>query len=231
MGCAHIPSSRPPVTGFYRLLRIRKRMWVAFAVGVVCALLIPEARSPVTRALVGWNVGVWLYLVLVGHMMIRADHGKLRRIAAAHAEGARVVLCVVVLAALMSLVAVVVELSAAKGAGTRTALPHLLFALSTVAGSWVLLPTLFTLDYASLYYVRDSGGGLGFPEDDEEADFQPDYSDFAYFAFTIAVASQTSDVTVRSRAMRRLVLAQSVLSFVFNTTILALTINMAAGLF
>jgi uncharacterized membrane protein len=212
-----------------RLLTIRKRMWVALLVGMVCGALVPEARTPVTRALVGWNVGVWLYLALAAHMMANADHGKLKRIAAAHAEGARVVLVVVIVAALMSVFAIVVELSAAKGAAARTALPHLLFALSTVAGSWVLLPTLFTLDYASQYYRPAKGGGLGFPGDD--AEFEPDYADFAYFAFTIAVASQTSDVTVKSRTMRRLVLAQSLLSFVFNTTILALTINMAAGLF
>ena len=219
------------MTTLLRLLTVRKRMWVALCVGIACAVLVPEARTPMTRALIGWNVSVWVYIALAAHMMVRADDGKLRRIAAAHAEGARVVLCVVVLAALISVVAIVVELSAAKGGGTRTALPHLLFALSTVAGSWVLLPTLFTMDYASAYYLHDEreDRGLVFPANDPS--FEPDYSDFAYFAFTIAVASQTSDVTVQSRPMRRLVLVQSVLSFVFNTTILALTINMAASLF
>jgi len=212
-----------------RLLRTRQRMLVAVCVGIVCALLLPEARSPVSRALVGWNAGVWLYLVLVAHLMVKADHSHLRRTAAAHAEGARILLAVVVLAALISVVAIVVELSAAKGTAARTALPHVLFALSTVASSWVLLPTLFTLDYASLYYLPAGGGGMTFPGND--AGFEPDYSDFAYFAFTIAVASQTADVAVTSRSMRRLVLVQSVLSFVFNTTILALTINLAAGLF
>ena len=216
----------------WRILKTRKRMLVALGVGLLCGLLLPEARSAVTRALVGWNVGVWFYLALIAHMMARADHSRLQRSAVAHAEGAAVVLAVVVLAAVISVVAIVIELSAAKASGGRTALPHLLFALSTVASSWVLLPTLFTLNYASLYYLPGdaaSGGGLGFPGND--GSFHPDYVDFAYFAFTIAVASQTSDVTVTSRRMRRLVLVQAILSFVFNTTILALTINMAAGLF
>jgi len=217
------------MSAWLRLLRTRQRMVAAACVGTLCAALLPEARTAMTRALVGWNVGVWLYLALVAHLMAQADHHRMRRTAVAHAEGARTVLAVAVLAASISMVAIVVELSVVKGTAARAALPHVLFALSTVAGSWVLLPTLFTLNYASLFYLPKRGGGLKFPG--EGPDFHPDYSDFAYFAFTIAVASQTSDVVVTSRSMRRLVLVQSVLSFVFNTTILALTINLAAGLF
>jgi uncharacterized membrane protein len=171
---------------------------------------------------------VWSYLVLITTFMLNADHGKLKRVAAAHAEGAAAVLTVVVLAALTSLVAIVVELAAAKVPGSRHALPHVLLALSTVVCSWVLLPTLFTLNYASLFFGQP-GGGLRFPE--YQTDFLPDYGDFAYFAFTIAVASQTADVSITTRPMRHLAMAQAVLSFVFNTTILALTINIAASLF
>ena len=98
-----------------------------------------------------------------------------------------------------------------------------------MAGSWILLPTLFTLDYARLFYRVETGEGLQFPGVDRT--FKPTYLDFLYFAFTIAVALQTSDVTVTTRPMRRLVLLQSLLAFVFNTTILAFTINIAASLF
>lgn len=231
------PASPPPsssvATGFtgrlLKVLRVRRALVLALAVGVLSGVLAPDVRSVVTRGLVGWNAGVWLYLAVVARMMMRADHGKLTRNAVAHAEGARVVLTVVVTAALISVAAVVLEVSAARGAGARAAAPHLLFAWLTVAGSWVLIPMLFTLNYASLFYVQP-GGGLRFPEADDAA-FRPDYGDFAYFAFTIAVASQTSDVVVDTRAMRRLTLVQSILSFVFNTTVLALTINLAAGLF
>lgn len=225
-----MPPAAPPETAPARLLRLlRARHWMLLAVctGLVAALFMPGSHDTVTRGLIGWNVGVWIYLALVAHMMARADHGRLRRFAVAHAEGASVVLFVVVIAAAASLVAITVELSAAKSAGTRTAWPHLLFVLGTVIGSWVLLPTLFTLNYASLYYLP-GGEGLGFPASAD--DFQPDYADFAYVAFTIAVASQTSDVTITTRPMRRLVLVQSVLSFAFNTTILALAINLAASM-
>jgi uncharacterized membrane protein len=91
------------------------------------------------------------------------------------------------------------------------------------------VPETFALTYASQYYRTAHGSGLNFPHADEE--FRPDYGDFLYFSFTIAVASQTADVSVTTQAMRRLVLLHSVLSFAFNTAILAFTVNIAASLF
>jgi uncharacterized membrane protein len=212
-------------------IRTRPRMFMCAAIGVAVAVLAPGIDHAVTRSLLGWNISVWLFLLLMGVLMLRADHDHLRRSAIAQSEGAGVVLAVVIVAAVVSIVAIVIELAAAKGGpGGRNALPHVLFALATVTGSWLLLPTLFAMNYASLYYRSDRGGGLRFPEPEAEA-FRPDYADFLYFSFTIAVASQTSDVSVTDRPMRRLVLLQSVLSFAFNTTILAFTINIAASLF
>lgn len=242
-----------------RLLHFRAHphLLAAAAFGLGAALLLPSAWGAVTRALGGWNVAVWTYLALVLAMMLRADHARLRRLARLQAEGALTVLVAVVLAALASLAGIVVELSAVKQQGVAQGAGHLLFALATVAGSWLLLPTLFALTYASRYYGDGDGdgdggayedgagagadegagaraaevgcGGLEFPRSGRH--FMPDYADFMYFAFTIAVASQTADVAVSTRPMRRLVLLQSLLSFAFNTAILAFTINMAAGMF
>ncbi|MES1161920.1 MAG: DUF1345 domain-containing protein [Rhizobacter sp.] len=217
------------MSSFLAHLRNRPRMFLCALIGTLFGLFVPGVDHAVTRSLLGWNVGVWLFLVLIGAMMMRADHDRLRRTAVAQAEGAAIVLTLVVSAAVVSIVAIVIELSAAKGPEAHHALPHILFALTTVVGSWLLLPTLFSLNYASLYYRSERGGGLKFPEPD--AAFKPDYSDFLYFSFTIAVASQTADVSITNRSMRRLVLLQSLLSFVFNTTILAFTINIAASLF
>ena len=210
-------------------IRARPRMAICAAIGIAAGTLTPGIAHATTRSLFGWNVGVWLFLVLIYPMMMRADHERLRRTALAHAEGAAVVLTLVVTAAVASIVAIVIELAAVKAPGARHALPHILFALTSVVGSWLLLPTLFALNYASLYYRQPHGSGLAFPGLDET--FKPDYADFLYFAFTIAVASQTADVSITTRPMRRLVLAQSLLSFVFNTTILAFSINIAASLF
>jgi uncharacterized membrane protein len=216
-----------------RPLRARPRLVLSCCVGVAASLLLPGPHDAVTRFLSGWNVAAWLYLGLVGLMMFRADHERLRRTAIAHAEGAGTVLALVVLATLASLVGIVVELAAAKVPGTPHAVPRVLFALATVSSAWLLLPTLFTLAYASQYYLTPAGAGLAFPvaAADAKAEFRPDYGDFAYFAFTIAVASQTSDVAVNNRPMRPLVLLQTLLSFAFNAAILAFTINIAASLF
>ncbi|KQP43456.1 DUF1345 domain-containing protein [Pseudorhodoferax sp. Leaf274] len=208
-------------------LGVRPYLASACATGIAAALLLPVPNA-VTRALLGWNVFVWLYLVLLGWMMVRADHGRVQRAAVAQAESAGTVLALVSLASVASLVGVVFELSAAKLPGVPHAWPHVVLALATVVGSWALLPMVFALTYASLYY-RAHGTGLRFPDDDPH--FRPNYADFLYFSFTIAVASQTSDVGVDTAAMRRVVLLQTLLSFAFNATILAFSINIAASLF
>jgi uncharacterized membrane protein len=218
------------MTRLFGHLRAHPHLAVAALLGIISGLLAPGAQGAIGRILLGWNVGVWIYLAWTGWTMARSDAAHLKRIALAQAEGARTVLIVVALAALASLGAIILELAGAKAAGPGHALPHVLLTLSTIVGSWLLMPTLFSLNYASLYHAGPGDeGGLKFP--DTDAAFEPDYSDFLYFSFTIAVASQTADVAVTNRATRRLVLMQALLSFVFNTTILAFTINIAAGLF
>ena len=209
-------------------LRAHPHLVVSGALGAVAAFAAIGIDSLVERSLVGWNVGVWVYLLWTGWTMTHSDQAHLKRVAIAQAEGATTMLAIVALGALASFGAIFMELSAAKAGGPR-AWPHVLFTLSTVVGSWLLVPTLFSLNYASRYHVGEGdAGGLKFPE--QTGDFEPDYSDFLYFSFTIAVALQTSDVTITSRPMRRLVLLQSVLAFVFNTAILAFALNIAASL-
>jgi len=211
-------------------LRAHPHLVVSALAGVVIAVAASNIDGLVRRCLLGWNAGVWLYLAWTAWTMLRCDTVRLKRIAQAQAEGARMVLAIVTFAALVSLGAVITELPAAKAAAHGHKLLPVLFTLSTVIGSWLLVPTLFSLNYASQYHVQDNdGGGIRFP--DETTNFEPDYSDFLYFSFTIAVATQTADVVITNRSVRRLVLAQSVLSFVFNTAIVAFTINMATSLF
>lgn len=211
-------------------LRVRPRLWLSMALGLAVALLLPVGLQAVTRGLLAWNAGLWTYLVLMVWMMLRADHGRMRRHAAEQAQSAMMVLGLVVAAAVSSLVAIVFELAWVRQHGPVQGVPHLLLALATVIGAWLLLPVVFTLSYASHYYhAHSQPGGLRFPEDSPQ--FQPHYTDFLYVALTLAVAAQTSDVSVTTRRMRRLVMLQSVLSFAFNTAILALMINIAASLF
>ena len=210
-------------------LRARPRLFSTLALGALLALVLPEHLAPVTRALIGWNVAVWLYLALITALMARASHDRLRRVATRQAEGAMMVTMASVCATMASLAAIVLELSTAKAQG-KLLLPHLIFAIVTLVGSWLLLPTLFAEAYASLYYAGELTGrpcgGLDFPGEEGA----PDYGDFMYFAITIAATSQTSDVGITTRVMRRWVLAQTGLAFAFNTALLALAINITASL-
>ena len=215
-------------------LRMRPRLLAAIAVGAAVGVALPEAAHGVTRWLLGWNSTVWLYLALVWQMMRRPDQAHLRRHAAAHAEGAGIVLMIAIAAAIASVAAIVAELSSVKGSPAGVAWPNVLLAVVTLIGSWLLLPVEFALTYASRYFVAEAEpGGLAFPGIAETANDEsaPGYGDFLYFSLTIAATAQTSDVSVTTRAMRKLVVGHAVVSFAFNTMVLALAINIAASMF
>lgn len=209
----------------WNLLRLRPRLLMALLAGSALTAVWPGAPLWQNRLLLGWNLVVWIYLPLVLWMMLRTvrPHQVPQR-ARQLSESIPVVLLLAILGAAASLVAVIFEVHSARQAHDSHAL---LFALATISGSWLLLPVEFALAYASLYHRHDAAAhGLEFAGKDEV----PDYGDFLYFSVTVAATSQTSDVAVSSRAMRRLVLLQSLLAFVFNTGVLALSINLLAGL-
>ncbi|HMA06847.1 MAG TPA: DUF1345 domain-containing protein [Ramlibacter sp.] len=204
----------------------RPRLLGAAIGGLLVWLVLPPQWTPVTRALVAWNVAVWPYIASIGWLMLRATPARVRTIAEQENASSATLVAVMSSAAVLSLVAIVAELSRAGGSG------HSLFfgfalPLLTVSGSWFLVGVIYTFHYAHMYYeVRsDTARPLRFPEGLDA----PTYLDFLYFSFTISAAAQTSDVTVMSSSMRGAVVAQSVLSFFFNVAILGLSINIAAG--
>ena len=209
-----------------RFAAARPRLLSAFALGGVAAAVLPAGQGWLSRLLFGWDIAVWVYLILITMMMLRADPRRIRAVARREDERASAVLAVVCLGVVASMVAIAFELATAKSAGHAQA-SHYAFTGITVLGAWLMVPMMFTVHYAHLYYRSRHEPPLKFPDEQLE----PDYWDFLYFSFTIAVASQTADISIRSRAMRRAVLGQSLLSFFFNTSILALSINIAASLF
>jgi uncharacterized membrane protein len=220
----------PVAASTMRLLRhlivSRPRLMVALVGGVIAALLLPDRLGLVSRVLIGWNVTIWSYLALVGWLMARIDHEQVRAIAQQEDRTALAVLAIMSTAAVASIAAIVLELSSARSLPFSDRVFHYLLTGATIAGSWCLVGVLFTFHYAVIFYKSPvDGRALGFP--DREA--HPDYWDFLYFSFTIAVAAQTSDIAVLSRTMRKAVLAQSLLSFFFNAAILGLSINIAAS--
>lgn len=215
-----------------RVLRARPLMSACLLLGVALAFVLPHGMRGVTRALVGWNAGVWTYLGATFWMMFRSEHHRLRRNALLHAEGLATVTAVAACAVGASMAAIAMELSQAKATtGGATAWPHVVFAATTIVGSWLLLPTMFALAYASLYYDEPDqpGSGLSFPSTTTPRE-TPGYADFLYFSITLAATSQTSDVAVTEAGVRRWVMMQALLSFGFNTALLALAVNIAAGL-
>lgn len=223
--------SKLKVKGIMRILhgvvRSRPHLVAAVAAGIVIALFLPEQWNGVSRAVIGWNVTVWFYLVVMGWLMSSASHAKMRRMAEQEDEGAVAVLAIMSAASIASLAAIVMMLSKSQDVPAGVRMLHYAFTASTVFGSWCLLGVLFTFHYARVFYSSAAKQpALSFPD----KELAPNYWDFLYFSFTIAVAAQTSDVLVMTRGMRKAVLAQSVLSFLFNVAIFGLSINIAAGL-
>jgi uncharacterized membrane protein len=211
-----------------RFFRARPHLVLAVVFGVAVGLLMPGSHNWQFRALVGWNSGVWIYLANMGWMMSRADHRKVREVAERQDESAPAVLGFMVVGAMLSLYAIVVELAHMGKVTADQAALHYGFTVLTVVGSWLLVGVLFALHYGHLYYCDGDkdDAPLRFPD----KDIEPNYWDFLYFSFTISVAVQTSDVAISSRRMRKLVLGHSILAFFFNLAILGLSINIAASI-
>jgi len=190
---------------------------------VFLALLLTDWRLA-TRLLVAWDVFAGLYLLLVLQMMATAKVDRIRRRARLQDEGQTAILALTATAALASLAAILALLSASGPHGRQPA--DLLLAILTSFMSWALTHTIFALHYAHEYYDENEGrgGGMKFP-----IEGNPDYWDFMYFSFTIGMCAQVSDIGVSCKPIRRTVLGHSIISFVFNTALLALTVNIAAS--
>ncbi|NBX04092.1 MAG: DUF1345 domain-containing protein [Alphaproteobacteria bacterium] len=210
-------------------LHVRPRLAISIVVGLLLLLILPHDWQQTTRMLVAWDIGIALYLTLAALMMARSNIESIRRRAALEDEGRIVILLLTTGAALASLVAIVVELSNARMLETSLRIEHMGLAGLTVILSWTFMQTMFALHYAHEFHTVEEeihAGGLEFPG--HEA---PDYWDFVYYSFIIGTAVATADVNVTSRPMRRITTLHCVVAFFFNTMILALTVNIGAGLF
>ncbi len=216
-----------PMPSFRRFTHHHSRLGIAVLLGTGVALALPAALSLSTRLLIGWNVTVWSYLFLMGWLMLRVGHAEVRKIAEQEDHSGVAVLAIMSLAAMVSLAAIVLELAAVSEVSSRLSLSSYGLTAATVFGSWCMVGTIYTFHYARMFYRSPAGQRpIAFPENTPH----PDYWDFLYFSFTIAITAQTSDLTITSRAMRKAVLAQSILCFWFNLAILGLSINIAASL-
>jgi len=209
-----------------RLARLHARLLISIAVGIAVTVVLgaTDWRTP-TKLLSGWDAGVALYLLFIYLKISGAPVSAIRQRAAIQDEGDFALLVLTTAAAIASLAAVILELGNAQ---SSEGWANFAIGMSTILLSWFFLHTIFALHYAHEYYGERSDdriGGLKFPGLQA-----PDYWDFLYFSFVIAMTSQVSDVAITSKVIRRLVNAHGVLAFFFNVSVLALTINMVSNL-
>jgi len=228
---------QPPQNFFSRFLTLPWRLGLAVAAAGLAAWLAPHSLGPLARTVAGWDgfAAISLFLILVN--MRLADVEDIRRVAAGQDLPRTAAFVVVIGGALASLVAVVSLLGTLKNLPEQAKALHLGLGLGAVALSWSLVHCVFTLRYAHDYYDADEQGrdcgGLVFPDDtgkDEQDKLQPNYLDFAYFSFVVGMTAQTADVGISSRDIRRTALLHSLISFLFNTAIVALTIGTVGGM-
>jgi uncharacterized membrane protein len=213
------PARRHPLV---RSARLHMRLLGSTTLGLVVLLALPADWRWATRVLISWDIGLAAYIAAVGVMMARADIADLRRRAAEQDEGAGVVLLLTVAASLASLGAIAAELVGLAKDAPNHAL-HVALATLTILLSWIFTQVIFALHYAYEFY-DDADRGLKFPGEQD-----PDYWDFVYFSFVIGMTFQVSDVAVTDRVIRRIVVVHGVVSFLFNTAILALMVNIMAS--
>ena len=224
-------SLKPDKRVFFRL-DAHYRLMISLIIGAVVFLGFDGKLTTPALILVVW-ISIALTIILLDWIIIASSHPREVRKIAKLQDSSRTVLFVFITAAsVASLGAIVYLLKSTKGLPEVNKNEHILLAIAAVVISWWLLHTIFSLRYAHFFYDTDTddggtrtGGGLDFPGKEE-----PDYLDFVYFSFVIGMTFQVSDVVITSRHIRRVVLMHALMSFAFNTAILALSINVISGL-
>ena len=205
-----------------RMVYARPRTFFSIATGIVAFFLLPDSLRLVTRLLIAWDIFAAFYVALAYVMMFRCDHSNIRRNAILQDDGRFLILLVTALGAFASIAAIVLELGASKRGASGLTL-----AVVTIVLSWAAVHTTFALHYAHDYYRGAKPGGLQFPSGDKLD--QADYWDFVYFSFVIGMTAQVSDVGITDRIIRRTATVHGIISFVFNTALVALMVNIAAS--
>jgi uncharacterized membrane protein len=201
-----------------------KRLFISAVLGLITMLVLPATL--ITRTLIGWDVGVLIYLVAAAVVMTRCSSASaMQSNAAAQDEGAWAILILTAAAGLASLIAIFAELAAIERTDPHYGI-YVTLAIGTVVLSWTFIHTIFALHYAHEFYgTGEHKNGLHFP-----GDAAPDYWDFIYFSFVVGMTFQVSDVAVMHKMVRRTVVAHGALSFFFTTAVVAMAVNIAASI-
>ena len=213
-----------------RIILVRRLLFTALVAGLLTVPFLPDSLTRTARAILAWDFGLLVYLGLAAWRFTRELDSRMEADAAAQQEGEWTIFCLTVAAVLFSFVAILGEFADTKAMPPGQKSLHIGLVAATLFLSWLMTHTTFALRYAHEFYAKDNGGpgidgGLEFPRQD-----RPDYLDFLYFSLVLGMTFQVSDVQITSRKLRRVATVHGLLSFLFNTIILALTVNIAAGL-
>ncbi len=210
---------------------IRPRFYGAAIAGALGLVFLPHSLPHTVRSSLAWDMGGLVYLYFASQLMYTCGADRIQGRAARRDDSRTVILFIILLAIAASFTAIAGLIGQAKLPSTGSAEKMFLagLAVATIMISWGVTQVAFAIHYAHDYYrpdeLSDTGGGLAFADC-----MAPDYWDFLYFSVSIGATSQTSDTSVRSRALRRLVTVHAIVAFFFNTAVLALTVNIAASL-
>ncbi|MCF3946562.1 DUF1345 domain-containing protein [Acidiphilium sp. AL] len=210
-----------------RIILGRPRLFTGLVCGLIAFPFLPHTLPLTTRGVISWDVFVAAFLILAAIHFAHADHKRIAADAARQEEGEWSLFALTLIGAVMSFTAIVIfsGLAHLKAAHSE----YIALVALTLTASWLMTQVTFAYRYAHEYYAITSAGpegGLEFPGEDS-----PDYLDFIYFSFVLGMTFQVSDVNVTGRKMRRLATLQGLIGYMFNTVVLALTINIAAGIF
>jgi uncharacterized membrane protein len=214
----------------WRVIRGRPRLFTGLAAMIVVWPLLPAALPPTTRGILSWDIGVLVFVLAAAQLFATALPDDMPAAAEAQQEGEWTIFWITLAVVIVSFVAVSSEFAAIKtGPADRRGWEVALVA-GTLLLSWLVTHVTFAFRYAHEFYARDLGGpdvdrGLYFPNEKE-----PDYLDFLYFSLVLGMTFQVSDVQITSRKFRRVATLHGLISFLFNTVIVAFTVNIAAGL-
>lgn len=214
----------------WRIIRVRPRLFIGLFGGIAAFLLLPDVVARPARAVLSWDIGVLVFLGLSAFLFTTERMDRIAVDALEQQEGEWTIFWLTLAAASFSFFAIVNEFTHLRGLPKSQQGLHIALVALTLFASWLMTHTTFAFRYAHEYYEIDPNGagivgGLEFPDEK-----RPDYLDFLYFSLVIGMTFQVSDVQITARKFRRLAAAHGVLAFLFNTIILALTINLAAGM-
>jgi uncharacterized membrane protein len=218
------------VTTLRKLTPLERHARLLIGLGAGAVLFAALSFSPLrvnARLILSWDAAMLIYLAQAARIVMTANLEDMKARARQIDEGELTIFFISVIAAAISLTAIILELSNARPSDVEGEVLRITLTIVTLIGAWAFIHTAFSFHYAHLYYADDAPKfepGLSFPGKAE-----PLYSDFLYFAFIIGTSGQTADVSLTTTRMRRIGTLHCILAFLFNTTLVALMINISAS--